>query len=189
MAQQSTTEPTFVLNPDRQFVYVQFDHVGPGSPRAEGEGPVRVWLRLVNNCAIPIEVRAGGFAEGHKPADEVPILEDVVRDPPLRIVIYSGTKPPTETKKKPEPTQGYESDVSGIATIRPGKNILFSLPTTQFAEGWHIEIPYKFHLPQGKGPRPNDIGGEPLMHLEYSLWDLPSTAQNQVKDENTKLRH
>jgi hypothetical protein len=47
----------FLLDASRPFVYVAFDHTGPRQQVTQGESPNGLWLRLVNNCKIPIEVR------------------------------------------------------------------------------------------------------------------------------------
>ena len=43
--------------------------------------------------------------------------------------------------------------VASLITIGPGEEILFSLPVNHLNKNWHIEIPFNFELPQGKGPR------------------------------------
>jgi hypothetical protein len=184
-AQQHPGEPRFVINPNHPYLYIQFDHFGPGIPRNEDEAPNRVWLRLVNNCAITISLSVNGFPEGHKPPDEVAIKDDVVADPPPIVRIVSGT-PDAPIKADEKPPYGYWSDVGSLEYIRPGKSILFSLPTSQFREGWHIEIPYEFVVPGGKGPRPEDIGGQPVMYVEYDLLWLPENIQQKVEKENIK---
>jgi hypothetical protein len=75
-AQQRVGEPKFVINPNRAYLYIQFDHFGPGEPRNEHEAPNRVWLRLVNNSTISIGIRVNGFPEGHQPSDEVAIMDE-----------------------------------------------------------------------------------------------------------------
>jgi hypothetical protein len=183
-AQQKSVEPKFVINPDREYLYIQFDHFGPGEPRNDGEATNRVWLRLVNNCTVTIQVIVNGFEPGHKPADEIALQDLVVADPPPRMVIEQNGST-SNVKSKIEAPSDYWMDVGSEYHIRPGKNILFSLPTSQFVKHWHIEIPYEFVVPQGKGPRPEEIGGLPEMHLTYSLWWLPTEIQRKIENENT----
>jgi hypothetical protein len=174
----------FVLNPDRAYLYIQFDHFGPGASRSENEPRNRVWLRLVNNCAIPIEVRVNGFPEGHQPLDEVAINDEVIPDRPYLKIERSPMAGSMSVARERTPSPGYESEVSSSHPVLPGQTILFSLPTTQFADDWHIEIPYEFVLPGGKGPRPEEIGGTPVMFISYALWWLPPHVQEQVRAEN-----
>lgn len=184
-AQQHPGEPRFIINPNHPYLYIQYDHFGPGIPRNEDEAPNRVWLRLVNNSTVSIQVVVNGFPEGHKPADEVAIQDDVVADPP-RIMHIATEAPDAPVKTDENAPYGYGSDVGSSEYIRPGKSILFSLPTSQFRKGWHIEISYEFVVPQGKGPRPENVGGLPVMHLEYALWWLPKDVQQKIEKENAK---
>jgi hypothetical protein len=182
-SQQQAGEPNFIINPNRAYLYVRFDHFGPGDARAEGEARNRVWLRLVNNCSITIQVRVNGFAEGHRSIEEVAIMDSVVKNEELLTI--SGDEPNKAVAvSSRKPSYGYGSDVGSPKFIAPGKDILFSLPTSPFDRDWHIEIPYKFALPVGKGPRPEDIGGEPIMFMRYDFWSLPKEIQQEVEREN-----
>ena len=72
----------FVIDENRPFVYVRFDHVGPGIPVNEEEPSTRIWLRLKNNCRIPIQFIANGVPDGSL-RDEVGIQHEVVPNPPI----------------------------------------------------------------------------------------------------------
>src|SRR5208283_893928 len=50
------------LDSTKPFVYIAFDHAGSRQPVEQGEPDQGLWLRLVNNSALPIEVRANGTA-------------------------------------------------------------------------------------------------------------------------------
>ena len=76
--------------------------------------------------------------------------------------------------------QGYMSEVGSFATINPAKEILFSIPVNHLSKRWHIEIPFEFGVPRGKGPRDPNNGGEPKMVVIYSLWDLPPKAEAEI---------
>ena len=57
MAQTHPTVPSqFVIDPAEPYVYIKFDHIGRRKPATEGEGSEGLWLRLVNNCNLPITV-------------------------------------------------------------------------------------------------------------------------------------
>jgi hypothetical protein len=40
-----------------------------------------------------------------------------------------------------------------------------------------MEIPFSFGMPRGHGSRDEVIGGEPIMSLRYSRYDLPLKAK------------
>jgi len=57
-AQEADTIVDFVLNPSKPYVYLVVDHVGPRKPLRNGEPDKGMWLRLVNNCRLPLVIIA-----------------------------------------------------------------------------------------------------------------------------------
>jgi hypothetical protein len=191
VAQGTKANKGFLIDVNRPFVYAKFDHIGPGVPRSVDEPNSRIWLRLTNNCRIPILVRANGVPD-ESPKDEVGLQYDVVSNPPLRgMVSFSPSRkdepqtgPNGETQesetKADEIPRGYMEEVSSLVTIGPGEDILFSMPVNHLSKRWHVEIPFEFELPKGKGSRNPANGGIPVMVVQYSLWDLPSKSRAQI---------
>lgn len=191
-AQKTGPAKQFVIDENRPFVYIKFDHVGPGIRWSEEEPSTRIWLHLENNCRIPIQVIANGVPDG-SPKDEVGIQHKVVPNPPLRgLVTYSfpvRPKPPgvsnpeqhTSTPEVEEMPRGYMADVGSIVTIMPGKDILFSIPINHLSERWHVEIHFEFDLPKGKGSRDPKVSLGPSMVIEYSMEDLPPEFRSAVE--------
>jgi hypothetical protein len=64
--------------------------------------------------------------------------------------------------------------------VPPGQAVLFSLPINHVGKSWHIKIPFNFVIPTGGGPRPQAVGGEPVIHLNYSLYDLPDVVRTRI---------
>jgi hypothetical protein len=57
---QSGPTPKLVLDKAKPIVYIDLDHIGPRPP-VEGDEPDRgLWLRLLNNPVVPIEVQTMG---------------------------------------------------------------------------------------------------------------------------------
>jgi hypothetical protein len=57
---QSGPTPKLVLDNAKPIVYIELDHIGPRPP-VEGDEPDRgLWLRLVNNSVVPVEVQTMG---------------------------------------------------------------------------------------------------------------------------------
>ena len=75
------------------------------------------------------------------------------------------------------------SEVCSLVTIDPEEEILFNVPANTVSKKWHMEIPFEFDLPRGKGSRDPNNGGEPQMVISYGLWDLPPKAQEQLGDK------
>ena len=57
-AKEASMVDDFVLNPSKPYVYLVLDHVGPRKPLRDGEANKGVWLRLVNNCRLPLVIIA-----------------------------------------------------------------------------------------------------------------------------------
>lgn len=143
---------------------------------SQGEPPTRIWLHLVNNCALAIRVNTSGVPDGSVQG-EVGVLHEVVEEQPI-LTIYSDQDEHSPKKrdhvgKKPP---GYDAELSSAATIAPGQSILFSIPTNHLSESWHIEIPitFVFGLSRSSHMRDESIGGEPIIRVRYSLFEAPN---------------
>jgi hypothetical protein len=178
----------FIFNRERSFIYLQFDHIGKGTPFSENEPAFRIWFRLVNNCRVPIVIRTFGAPDG-SPAGEVGLLHDVVPNPPMNgvsggIILESGASSELAENRvaaAPMP-DGYDADVSSTATLQASESLLFSIPVNHLSGKWHIEIPFRFDLPHRRPSHYEaNIGGQPHMAISYWLSDLPADAQKQVE--------
>jgi hypothetical protein len=196
LSQTTKTRSEFLIDVNRPFVYVKFDHIGTGAPTSEDEPNSRIWLRLTNNCRIPILVHANGVPD-ESPKDEVGVQYGVVRDPEIQLPIMSfpqssvaGTSESEKGKDQQkaqatteEVPRGYMFHVASLVSIEPGTGILFSLPVNHLSKKWHIEIPFEFELPKGKGPRDPVNGGIPVMVVQYSIWDLPPESRAEIRSK------
>jgi len=178
----SSTPAPFVIDPNRAFVYLRFDHIGKGVKFFEDEPSQRLWLRFVNNCREGIVLSTFGPPEGAL-ANEAGVMYEVVKDAPIELVDLpnndSNVSKSSDQKETNMP-RGYSFDVGSASIISPGKSLLFSIPINHLGKSWHIEIPFEFKLPPGKGSRPLMIGGEPHMVLVYSIEDLPLDIQKKT---------
>ena len=188
----------FVRNANQPFVYLKFDHIGTGVRRSNNEPSSRIWFQFVNNCNVSIRLRVYGVPEG-RAADEVGVMDNVVPDPPM-LTITSDAEVKVDAKhdfaikgnaagvgmgrgQKGQMPSGYVAEVSGAISVLPGQSVLFSVPTNHIGtkDGrWHMEIPFSFATPKGHGSRDSATGGEPVMSLWYSLYDLPDEARAAI---------
>jgi hypothetical protein len=180
-AQDARPKDDFVIDENREYVYLLFEHMGKGPRFADDEPATRIWFKLVNNCRIPISVRTFGTPKGSLDG-EVGVLHDVVRDD-MGITITSDLQPTRSTRSEPRMPIGYVADLSSVAVIAPNGSLLFSVPTTHLNGTWHMEIPYKFSVQRGKCCRPENVGGEPKMVLLYSIADLPADVKRELHAE------
>src|SRR5260370_10401896 len=82
----------FLIDPSKPYVYLKFDHIGnrerlPGEESSEG-----LWLRLVNNCRIPILVATFNYGAEES---SLGVYHDVVRAKLLAPSIPSRSQPRT----------------------------------------------------------------------------------------------
>lgn len=184
----------FVINENRPFVYIKFEHIGPGIRVKEDEPDTRIWLHLTNNCRVPIEVQANGVPNG-SPKDEVGLMHDVVQNRSVWGLFpsYAASAPRPPGLAKPveresstfveQMPRGYMSDVGSLVTIMPGKEVLFSIPINHISKQWHVEIPFEFELPKGIVPRDPKVSLGPSMVISYSIWDMPPEFQSKVEQQ------
>jgi hypothetical protein len=182
MAVSIEAQTGFVRDANRPFVYLKFDHIGTGIRRSDGEPSSRIWLHFVNNCNVQVVLHAYGVPDG-SPAGEVGVMDNVVVDPPMLTI--TSDKGPAIRHDRPQMPSGYVNEVSGVIRVEPGGSVLFSVPTNHLGAedaGWHMEVPFWFAAPKGSGPRDPGIGGEPVMSLWYSLYDVPHEARAAVPE-------
>jgi hypothetical protein len=186
-AQSGNLGQQFLLNQERTFVYLQFDHLGKGTRFNENEPANRIWFRLVNNCRVPIVIRTFGVPEG-SPREEAGLFHNVVANPIVNgvtgISFDSGASPkPAESPISAAPMpNGYDGDISSTATLDGSESLLFSIPVNHLSSKWHIEIPFRFELPHKRPPHYEaNIGGQPHMVITYWLSDLPTDARKQIE--------
>lgn len=164
---QSSGVKDFVIDQSKPYVYLKFDHIGPREPLEKGEGN-GLWLRVVNNCRIPIVFRSQGMPDDERGV----VLEDEVVAEPM-LVISNRTPEEVEAtererlrklKHKPD---GYSFEVSGVARVQPGQDLLFSFPLNHVDEEWYMRV--KFALDLNKSSA--SLG--PYTYLSFHEWDIP----------------
>jgi len=78
----------FLVDPHKPYVYLEVDHVGPREPRTLGEPNIGIWLRLHNNCIVPITVHTFGVPDlafappSSGPDEEIGVFDSVIANPP-----------------------------------------------------------------------------------------------------------
>ena len=148
-------DTNFVLDETKPYVYLQFDHVGPRKPLHEGEPPTGLWLRIVNNCKVPISVRSYGVTTGDIGTgvfDEIiPVQQGITVQANSGEIPLSTDENPTQ-KAANEPSakmpEGYSADLSSVTRVQPGKSLLFSVPRNHVSRDWFLRV--KFALAVSK---------------------------------------
>ena len=153
-SQSSATH--FVIDKSKPYVYLKFDHVGAREPLKYGESSRGIWLRLVNNCYLPIKVRGYGVGT---PGGGVGVDFSIVKEP-MRIL--SDNEPTADLPG------GYTTENGGTQTISPSKDLLFSVPAASVTKAWYIEVRFNLVLPE-----PNHGAYHPYSVADFRWENIP----------------
>jgi hypothetical protein len=173
---QQTPSNEFIIDRTKPYVYIKFDHIGPRAPVQRGEVNVGLWLRVVNNCRLPIV-----FASFKMPAGEmgVGLADETVETEPT-LQIYSTAEEGRELQKrerlkrlkhKPE---GYSLETAGVVRVQPGEDVLFSVPVNHVDDNWYMRV--KFALDLNK----SSLATGPFTYLPFYEWDIPKELRSPV---------
>jgi hypothetical protein len=168
--------PAFVIDPSEPYVYLKFDHVGKRQPLSRREPDRGLWIRLVNNCRLPITV-ATFDTETRDPGigidDEIVPVD--LNAPPLGHASHPGENAPSERPNESIP-EGYSSgDVVNTTTVAPGTSLLLSLPANHVGRSWKLQIQFYLNV-AGKG----SYGYGPYSVVSFNLPDVPKQFRDAV---------
>ena len=158
----------FVLDHSKPWVFIRLDHIGPRAPASLGEGDVGLYLRLVNNCRLPIDVAAVGVI--HSSGVEtlidwvVPVEEGWTFS--NRIEWDDRESPP----ERPRLPMGYNDSLSPrkILTINPGEELLFSAPRNHVSKSWYMQVRVSLDVGDSKRGLVS-----PKTYVDFKESDLP----------------
>jgi len=137
-----------VIDSSKPYVYLKFDHIANRKPLYRDESHRGLWLRLVNNCKIPVIV--GTFDPGTGDPGIGIYGEEVV---PIGVPrgLPGGVGPSgPSAKRQPQaatalgskPPEGYSAEVFSTASISPGSDLLFSVPLNHVSPSWYMQITF-----------------------------------------------
>lgn len=200
VANAQGAETSFVLDASKPYVYLAFDHLGLRKPIQEGESSEGLWLRVVNNCKVPIRIKTfRGDADnlGVLVFDEiVPVAQGFTvysSDSEIPLVASSSQSLIGEDKTidafpaKPEPRhgsdvveraseprpRGYSSDLAFVSIVLPGKSLLFSVPRNHVSPSWFMRV--KFTLDVSKP----SVGMGPQTELDFYNEQIPAPPSSR----------
>jgi hypothetical protein len=168
---QAKSSKWFVLNPEKPYVYLQFDHIGEREPAMPGESTQGLWLRLVNNCRMPL--RIGTFDLGTK--DGIGLIHEVIPVTPAPIsggVYKTGNQPPKHELKTVNPPSGYSFDLHSVAILKSGENILFSVPLENVSPNWFLRITFVMDIPASTA--------SPTSYVDFNWHNLPKQVRAKM---------
>jgi len=171
-------DTSFVLDGSKPYVYLQFDHVGPRKPLHEGEPSTGIWLRVVNNCKVPISVRSYGVTTGDIGTgvfDEIiPIQQGItVQAASGEVPVSTDEKPAQKGANEPSAKmpEGYSAELSSATRVLPGESLLFSVPRNHVSRDWFLRV--KFALAVSNP----SAGTGPFTELDFFNEQIPSSSR------------
>jgi len=175
-AQAQKKPPSFVIDPSEPYVYLKFDHVGKRQPLSRHEPDRGLWIRLVNNCRLPITV-ATFDTETSDPGIGVDdqIVPVDLNALPIGHVSHPGESAPSEQPNESIP-EGYSSgDVVNTTTVAPGTSLLLSLPANHVGRSWKLQIQFYLNV-EGQG----FYGYGPYSVVSFNWPDVPKQFRDAV---------
>jgi hypothetical protein len=170
VAAQSKPED-FVIDGAKPYVYIKIDHNAARKPVLDGENPKGIWLKLVNNCILPIRVVARDLGTGDPGvAIDYTIVPSALGGPTL-LSDKEHSRPASEVK----PPRGYSFDVGSPATIRPGRELLFSIPADHITPSWYLQVSFSFVLSNAPS------GKQPSSLVDFTWGDVPANFQQELR--------
>jgi len=150
----------FEIDDSKPYVYIKFDHFGDRKPANDWESTKGLWLRLVNNCRLPIGVSVLGLGTG----DPGVALN-------FEVVPKAGRLAPNSEQRIKMPF-GYAADIGTLVTIPPKGDLLFSVPAESVTKEWYIQVRFDFVLPKPKSTDFQPSGNyEPYSVVDFD-WNI-----------------
>jgi hypothetical protein len=162
----------FKVDDWKPYVYIDFDHIGERKSADDWGSTHALWLRLKNNCRLPITVSALDWRTG-----------DTGAALPFEVVPYGGIHGPDSEQRKKMP-HGFGADIGTLVTILPGKDFQFSVPAESVSKNRHIQVRFDFKFPESKTTK-----GPPTGHYElYSVanfewYNIPGAQSPHPTDD------
>ena len=148
---------SFLIDKSKPFAYLVFDHIATQKPQYQGDDPKRLFLRVVNNCNIPIRFQVSDA----NPGPGVIVEHDVLPWPdPSEMMILSSPdevrsyRKDRESALKHMPAE-YSIHLGSLEQVQPGQSLLINMPRNHVSQYWFIRIGFEFFLeplPKGTGP-------------------------------------
>ena len=169
---------TFVIDQAEPYVYLKFDHIGKRQPLSSRETDKGLWIRLANNCRVPIIVVTFD-PETKDPGSGVydEIVPVDLNAPPLGHGVRAGENASTPAQERNETIpEGYSAgDVLATTTIAPGTSLLLNLPANHVGPSWRLQIRFYFDLPR------SSYGSGPYGVVSFGWQDIPEKFRESTK--------
>jgi hypothetical protein len=163
----------FLVDPSKHYVYLEFDHTGHREPLPGDEGSQGLWLRLVNNCRIPIVVATFNLGTGDPGLGVFDEVVPVAVKPIVHFNRPGGAKHVEASHAKV--ARGYSPpDITSTTTVSSGENLLFSVPLNHVGPSWYLQVRFYLDVPGD----PYDSG--PYSVVSFNWQDIPQEFRHST---------
>jgi len=166
----------FVLDAAKPYAYLKFDRIADRKPLSSDEISRGLWLRLVNNCRIPIEIEIFNPGTGDP---GVGVYDDIILTH-SNVGYHLGKfgeqgKTSKADASTAQPPKGYSApEVVSTTMIAPGASLLFSVPLNHVGPTWRLQVNFTLAPPESKTVQ------QPKNILSFGMYDLPPDYQREV---------
>ena len=167
--QKRVQDARVALDERAPFVGIVFDRVGYREPTRKGETNRGLWLKLRNNCVVPIRVGVLPIASARQ-GDRVLVAHAVVEE---ERDVRTLAQPERPKVRIPRPDGYSTTDVPHWREIPSGRDLPFSVPLAHLTREWHIRIEFFLITKYGPG------GKQPRTFVEFYWTDLPDEARKE----------
>lgn len=172
MAISQISPKNFKIDDWKPYVYIDFDHIGERKSADDSGSTHGLWLRLRNNCRLPIKVSALDWGTG-----------DLGAALSFEVVPNAGINGPDSEQRKKMP-HGFYADIGTLVTILPGKDFLFSVPAESVSKYWFIQVRFDFVFPESKKTKGAPNGHyEPYSVADFTWYNIPEAQRPPLADE------
>jgi hypothetical protein len=167
-------ESGFVIDNTRPWIEVAYRRVGKRVPVFPKESEHGLWLALRNNCRYSIRVETMETLDEPNKNEGTLLVHEVVRIPQTAYWTLPPDGPAAKilANAKLEKPPGYvlPGDFAIGAEVKPGKELLFSVPLESVTRKWFIRLPIDFRIP-------GDRGAQPLVFVDFHFSQLPDDVE------------
>jgi hypothetical protein len=161
---------TFAIDRYKPYVFLVFDHVGDRKPLSESESRRGLWLRIVNNCRIPIAVDTFELGTGDQ---GLGVFYDLIPVKPY--AAYAGASGEVHGTEGPRNVpQGYyfSNQTVSHTIIPPSGQLLFSVPSNHVQPQWYLKTKFVLDSTAVTAER------QPISFVEFHWSDIPERSRD-----------
>ena len=147
-----------------------FDHVGQRKPFKSNEVTDGLWVRVVNNCRVPIYIEKMGKIDG----DPGIIANDVITP----IARYDIVGLPVKVNPVGMP-EGYSSEIYTIVAVPSGQSVLLSFPRNHVSSEWGLHVRITLDAP---GSGSSQLGPWTILDFSDSQIDVAHRTDTTSQD-------